>query len=107
MCVTDRANKELTGEKSTSTRIERIRATLAQRFAPDALEIIDESGLHAGHSGSRPGEITHLRIRLRAAAFAGLSRVARQRAVNEALASEFAQGLHALALELSAPEAEA
>ncbi|MES1203681.1 MAG: BolA family protein, partial [Pseudomonadota bacterium] len=38
-----------------------------------------------------------------AAAFAGLSRVARQRAVNEAVREEFASGLHALALELKAP----
>lgn len=105
MCVTDPANKELTGEKSTPTRVDRICAALGQRFTPLALEVIDESNRHAGHAGAAVGEVTHVRVRMTSAAFAGLSRVARQRAVNEALAAEFAGGLHALALELAAPEA--
>lgn len=106
MCVTDPANKELTGENSAASRVERIRSALTRLFAPELLDIIDDSGLHAGHAGARPGEATHVRIRMRAAAFSGLSRVARQRAVNEALAPEFERGLHALALELSAPETQ-
>jgi BolA protein len=104
MCVTDPANKELTGENSAASRIERIRVVLTQRFAPASLEIFDDSGLHAGHAGAHPGEATHVRVRMCATEFAGLSRVARQRAVNEALAQEFALGLHALALDLSAPQ---
>lgn len=105
MCVTGDANKELTGGKSPMTRIDRIRATLEAQFAPVALAVIDESGAHAGHSGARPGEVTHVRVRMTSAAFAGASRVARQRAVNAALAAEFDAGLHALALELDAPPA--
>jgi BolA protein len=105
MCVTDPANKELTGEKSTPTRVDRIRAALDLRFTPLSLEVIDESDRHAGHAGAVVGEVTHVRVRMTSAVFAGLSRVARQRAVNEALAAEFAAGLHALALELAAPEA--
>lgn len=105
MCVTDDANKELTGEKSPAARIARIDAALRAQFAPLALAVIDESGAHAGHSGAQPGEVTHVRVRMTSGAFSGQSRVARQRAVNAALAAEFAQGLHALALELDAPGA--
>ncbi len=101
--MTEGANKELTGANSTPPRIERIRATLTAHFAPLALEVIDESGRHAGHAGARPGEVTHVRVRMTSAAFAGQSRVARQRAVHAALAGEFATGLHALALGLDAP----
>lgn len=105
MCVTGGANKELTGGKSPEDRIARIEAALVAQFAPVAVAVIDESGAHAGHSGARPGEVTHVRVRMTSAAFAGLSRVGRQRAVNAALADEFARGLHALALELDAPPA--
>lgn len=105
MCVTGDANKELTGGKSPAARIERIEAALTAQFAPLTLTVIDESSAHAGHSGARPGEVTHVRVRMTSAVFAGLSRVARQRAVNAALATEFAQGLHALALELDTPPA--
>lgn len=86
--------------KSTVTRAERIEAALRAAFAPESLEVIDESSLHAGHAGARPEGETHFRVRMRATALEGLSRVARQRAVNEVLAPEFAAGLHALALEV-------
>lgn len=82
------------------TRVERIEAALRAAFAPESVEVIDESGLHAGHAGARPEGETHVRVRMRAASLAGLSRVARQRAVNDVLAPEFAAGLHALALEV-------
>jgi BolA protein len=79
-----------------------MRAALEAAFSPTSLEILDESGSHAGHVGASGGE-THFRVRMASPAFAGLSRVARQRAVMDALQPEFATGLHALALELSAP----
>lgn len=73
-------------------------------FAPLALELIDESAHHAGHAGAREGGQTHYRLRLVSAAFAGLNRVSRQRLIHEALREEFESGLHALSLELKAPE---
>jgi BolA protein len=94
-------DKELTDPNQTMSRRARIRAALEARFAPQSLEVIDESSLHAGHAGARPEGETHFRVRMRAAELTGLSRVARQRAVNDALAGEFSTGLHALALELS------
>jgi BolA family transcriptional regulator, general stress-responsive regulator len=97
MCVMVAANKELTSRK------ERIRAALTNRFAPDALEIIDESEKHRGHAGASPEGETHFRVRITAAAFAELSRVARHRAVTDALAGEFASGLHALSIDARTP----
>ena len=73
--------------------------------------VINESHLHAGHhhSGSDhhgsfdgTGE-THFRIRIVAPAFAGMSRIQRHRAVNELLKDELDGGLHAMAIEASAP----
>lgn len=85
-------------------RASRMREALTGRFAPSFLEITDDSGLHVGHSGARPEGETHYSVVMVSAAFSGQNRVARSRAVHEALAAEFAAGLHALALTLRAPE---
>ena len=87
-----------------------IQRKLQEAFSPDALTVINESHLHAGHhhddahhaafDGS--GE-THFRVRLVSAALIGMSRLQRHRAVNEVLAHELAHGVHALAIEASAP----
>ncbi len=84
---------------------EAIEAKLRDAFSPDRLEVIDESHQHAGHQGGRmdgTGE-THFRVRIVSAAFAGMSRIERHRAVNETLAGELAAGVHALAIEPAAP----
>jgi BolA protein len=79
-----------------------MRRKLTDAFAPEALEIIDESERHRGHSGWREGGGTHFRVVMRSAAFDGLDRVARGRAVHAVLREELASRVHALALELSA-----
>ncbi len=83
--------------------VERIRNDLTAALKPSRLEVIDESGLHAGHAGAVPGKITHVRIVVEAEAFRGKSRVDSHRIVNELLKSEIAAGLHALAIEARAP----
>ena len=80
-----------------------IHKKLTETFRPEALEVIDESEQHRGHGGWREGGETHFRVRMVSAAFAGESRVARQRAVNRCLAEELAESVHALAMELGAP----
>ena len=83
----------------------RMRAKLEQSLAPERLEVINESHLHAGHQGGAvdgTGE-THFRVRIVSAAFDGQSRVARHRAVNETLIQELTDGVHALAIEPAAP----
>jgi BolA protein len=88
---------------SDGTRTGRIEAALRQVFSPAVLAIRDESALHEGHAGASPGGETHFHVSMESARFAGLGRLARARAVHEALASEFASGLHALSLKLRAP----
>jgi len=87
-----------------------IREKLTAAFAPAALEVKNESHLHAGHAGAcegAPGE-SHFRVRVVSDAFEGMSRVDRQRAVNAALKSELAGPVHALAIAAMTPaEAEA
>jgi BolA protein len=80
-----------------------IRHKLTRRLAPIRLDIVDESHRHAGHAGARPGGETHFQVTIVAAAFAGQSRVARQRLVYETLAEELATRIHALALTTLAP----
>ena len=66
--------------------------------------MINESRLHAGHKPEfTGGGETHMRIRIISQSFAGLNRVARHRAVNDLLKDEFDAGLHALAIEATAP----
>jgi BolA protein len=83
--------------------IERIRNTVAAALSPTRLEVVDESGLHAGHAGAIPGKTTHVRLVVEAEAFRGKSRIECHRAVNELLKDEIAAGLHALAIEARAP----
>lgn len=85
--------------------VERIRNDLTAALQPSRLEVIDESGLHAGHAGAVPGKITHVRIVVEAEVFRGKSRVDSHRIVNELLKNEIAAGLHALAIEARAPGA--
>jgi stress-induced morphogen len=89
------------------SRQSRIVDSLTRAFAPERLEVEDESARHAGHAGARDGGETHFNVKMAAAAFEGMSRVARSRAVNEALASEFADGMHALSMTLRAPSERA
>jgi BolA protein len=82
---------------------EAIRRKLVARFAPVRLDIIDESHRHAGHAGARPEGETHFAVTITAAAFAGQSRLARQRLVHETLAEELRTRVHALSLTVKAP----
>ncbi len=83
--------------------VDRIRGTLSASLSPEQVEVLDESGKHAGHKGHIPGKTTHVRVRVVAETFRGKSRIERHRLVNELLASEFADGLHALAVEARVP----
>jgi BolA protein len=76
---------------------------LRERFAPQRLDIEDESARHRGHAGYREGGESHFRVEIVSSAFEGRSRVARQRLVYQVLAEEFAAGLHALALTTLTP----
>lgn len=81
-----------------------IRGKLTAALKPAVLEIADESAQHAGHAGARPGGESHFRVRVVADAFAGRSRVERQRMVYRILTDEMAGPVHALALFTHTPE---
>ncbi|MGD9921816.1 MAG: BolA family protein [Pseudorhodoplanes sp.] len=76
---------------------------LTEAFAPESLRVEDESHLHAGHAGHRPGGQTHYRVYIVSEAFRGKTRVERHRAINAALATELAGNVHALAVHASSP----
>ena len=81
-----------------------IRRKLTERFAPTRLEVEDQSHLHIGHEGARPGGETHFAVTIASSSFIGQSRLARQRLVYETLADELASRVHALSLTTLAPD---
>ena len=76
---------------------------LAAAFAPTRLAVINDSASHHGHSGDDGSGESHFTIRIEAAAFAGKSRVDRQRMVNRVLGDIPGQRVHALAIKATAP----
>jgi len=85
-----------------------IKAALVRKLeaalAPVELEVIDESAGHEGHAGARPGGETHFRVEIVSQAFAGLSRIERQRLVYRILAEELAGPVHALSVGAHLPQ---
>ena len=79
-----------------------IEQALRAALAPSAIEVDDDSHLHAGHAGAREGR--HYTVRLTSPRFSGLSRVARHRLVYDSLGSLAEKGVHALAIVARAPE---
>jgi BolA protein len=78
-----------------------LETALREALAPTQLEVIDESGAHAGHAGANAqGRGTHFRVRIASPLFVGKPRVARHRLVYDALQVFIAQGLHAIAIEV-------
>ncbi len=76
-----------------------IKSRLAQRFDPRELEVEDQSALHAGHAGAPPEGQSHFAVRIRAAELAEMSRIARHRAVHDALGRDLVGRIHALAID--------
>ena len=76
---------------------------LREAFVPESLDVTDESHLHEGHAGHRPGGETHFRVYIVSPAFEGKSRIERHRMINATLAAELAGSVHALAIKAQAP----
>jgi BolA family transcriptional regulator, general stress-responsive regulator len=76
---------------------------LRKAFAPESLAVTDESHLHEGHAGHRPGGETHFRLYIVSAAFEGKSRIERHRMINATLAGELEGSVHAMAIRALAP----
>ena len=78
---------------------QRLRAALA----PTRLAVINDSEKHRGHAGYDGTGESHFTVEIVSPAFAGMSRVTRQRAVNTALADLLESRIHALAIKARAP----
>ncbi len=84
-----------------------VAAKIRERLAalePVDLELVDESALHAGHVGARPGGNTHWRLTIVSPRFAGQPTIARHRMVYQALGELMQNPIHALAINARAPE---
>jgi BolA family transcriptional regulator, general stress-responsive regulator len=79
-----------------------IDAALREALAATALEVQDDSHLHAGHAGAREGR--HFSVRITSPRFKGLGRVARHRLVYDALHALMPRGIHALAIDARVPD---
>ena len=76
---------------------------LRAAFDPVTLAVINDSAKHHGHAGDDGSGESHFTIEIESAAFAGISRLQRQRMVNAALGDIPGQRVHALAVRARAP----
>ena len=84
-----------------------IESLLESAFAPERLEVINDTAMHRGHAGDDGSGESHFTVVIESARFAGVSRLERQRMVNRALGDIPGERVHALAIKASAPEENA
>ncbi len=89
----------------TADRVAMIRARLEQAFAPNELDIIDDSHRHAGHAGAKDGR-GHFRVRIVSPRFAGTKTLERHRMVYAALGSLMQTDIHALSVDANSPDGQ-
>ena len=80
------------------TRAQKIEDALRGALAPAHLEVIDESEAHRGHAGYQDGGESHFRVIIQAGSLDGLSRIARHRAIHDAISKPLLAEIHALAI---------
>lgn len=90
-------------EDMTGTVAREIAERLTAAFAPSTLDVINDSDRHRGHAGHDGSDESHFTVVIESAAFAGKSRLERQRMVNRALGDIPGQRVHALAIKAKAP----
>ena len=91
----------MTGGEPTP-RLQRLEARLRNSLAPAALDIVDDSHLHAGHVGAADGR-GHFTVRIVSERFAGLPVVRRHRLIYEAVGDMMTTDIHALSITAYAP----
>ncbi len=87
----------------TQERVDRIRAYLQAEFAPDELEVKDDTHLHEGHAGAKEGK-GHFRVRIVSDRFSNTRPIDRHRMVFQALGDMMDTDIHALSVAASAPD---
>jgi BolA protein len=76
---------------------------LNSALAPTRVELVDDSEQHRGHGGYNPSGESHFSLEIESAAFAGKSRVERQRMIYHALGELMKERVHALQIRARAP----
>ncbi len=87
----------------TGSVAQEISQLLTAAFAPERLEVINDSARHHGHAGDDGTGESHFTVEIESSAFTGVSRLQRQRMVNRALGDIPGQRVHALAIKAKAP----
>jgi BolA family transcriptional regulator, general stress-responsive regulator len=82
---------------------EQLADRLRQGLSPTHLDVVDFSAAHAGHAGARAGGESHFSVTVVAEAFAGRSRLERQRLVYGAAADLMQETVHALTITAFTP----
>jgi len=85
------------------TTARKIESRLNAELHPSYLEVLDDSGRHAGHAGARSGG-GHYQVVVVAECFSGKSMIEQHRLVHEALRDLFPSEVHALALKTFEPK---
>ena len=83
---------------------EQINQILTKGLNPVEIQVVDQSHLHEGHAGARPGGQTHFLVTIVSDAFGDKSRVECHRMINELLADLLKDQVHALSIKAFAPE---
>lgn len=76
-----------------------IQTKLHQQLSPQHLDVINESYMH----NVAPGSESHFKVIVVSEKFEGLRLIARHRMINQTLADELANNLHALAIHTYTP----
>ena len=92
----------MNGQKTGPVASEML-ARLNSALSPAKIELIDDSEQHRGHGGYNPAGESHFSLRIESAAFAGKSRVERQRMIYAALGDLMRERVHALSIRASTP----
>ncbi len=83
---------------------ERLELALTQAFAPQSLNVIDESHKHAGHAGAKEHGGGHFKVCIVADVFIGKSLLSRHRLVHDASRHLFGETIHALSIQAKTPK---
>lgn len=76
----------------------KIEKILTESFAPELLNVIDDSTKHADHNPHAKKGGTHFSIEIVSKSFVGKSSLERHRMIYEALKVPLKEGVHALAI---------
>ncbi|TRD23531.1 BolA family protein [Palleronia caenipelagi] len=78
---------------------DKIKSRLDAAFQPTELDVEDQSAMHAGHAGAPAEGESHFAVRIRGGGLGDLSRIARHRAVHDAIGKELMARIHALSID--------